>query len=412
MKKIYVFSLLMVLFFSINIFAAERAGYIMSVMGNKDGSVQRLDDENAVSGTSLIKKDVINFGDILLSKGVMVKIILDHYDDDPLIMMKSNTKIRIEKKGNKYKKGGITNFFGKLFFKGNGKDHRGFKIITSNAIAGVEGTEFEVEYNPDKKETIIRVFHGLIEAILKKFLPGLNSGKRKQMLHAGDTATITSRGFGDILKKGPEKLNNIQIEERRNRWAVEEDVIDEEEIGENYETDGDLNVIIKFTCHNIDDDGTYPMPLNANILFENCLKLNDRDLTYRGRGIRLTKLEHGASYNMKISSACYSYDYVLDVDKSKKEVIIDYNAIALDIKIPGVVVNAADILKKDFIVRINGKKMVPSYRGLNIKDPNVLYFDTEHGKITISLYLPDLDYADPLTLNLEYIGKLDIKERK
>ena len=121
-------------------------GYIMTIMGSKDGTIERLKSAKDQSGEKLKKGAVIYNDDILITHNVMVKIILDYYQDNPLVVMKSNTKIRLEKKV-KYKKGGLMAFFGKLFFKGNGKDHRGFKIVTSNAIAGIEDSMWEDHLN-------------------------------------------------------------------------------------------------------------------------------------------------------------------------------------------------------------------------------------------------------------------------
>ncbi|MBW2605288.1 MAG: FecR domain-containing protein [Deltaproteobacteria bacterium] len=137
------------------------AGYIMSIMGSKAGKIIRLKTASNQSGEELKKGDIIYFGDVLKTHDVMVKIILNHYPDNPLVVLKANTKVRIEKKG-KYNKGGIFSFFGKLLFKGSGKDHQGFKIVTSNAIAGFEGTEFETAYDPNTSKTTVSVFEGTV----------------------------------------------------------------------------------------------------------------------------------------------------------------------------------------------------------------------------------------------------------
>ncbi len=189
--------LLIVAFFSTNIFALQKAGNIMSIMGGKDGTVERLAKESATKGKILKEDDIIYFGDILITKDVMVKIVLTHYDDKPMVVMKSGTKIRLEKK-KKYKKGGLFSFFGKLFFKGNGKDHRGFKIITSNAIAGIEGTKLSVVNNNGK--TRISVYEGLVS------VKSSESSKQKKLLRAGDTIVCGLDG----VPASPQKITSFE----------------------------------------------------------------------------------------------------------------------------------------------------------------------------------------------------------
>jgi len=92
----------------------------------------------------------------------MVKVILTHYEDSPLVVLKRNTKIRLEKR-EETDKGGIFAFFGKLFFKGDGRDHRGFNIVTSNAAFGCEGTEFDLGYDESEKSTTINLYEGRVK---------------------------------------------------------------------------------------------------------------------------------------------------------------------------------------------------------------------------------------------------------
>ncbi len=394
----------------INIFAQE-AGKIMSILGSNDGSVQLLANEKAQSGKVLKEKDIIHFGDVLIAKDVMVKIILTHYDDEPLVVMKPNTKIRLEKK-EKYKKGGIFAFFGKLFFKGNGTDHRGFKIVTSNAIAGIEGTEFELEYDPKKKKTVIKVIHGIIEALLRKGFPGLKQTSSKKMLSAGDTATITNKGFGAVFEKDRKKLNDAEIKGIRDEWAINAKAINEkEEIQENFKTDGNVRVLLKLVCE--DENGvTSLLPVKARILFENSWNLNGKKLKYTKTGVWLYKLVDGASYALSIRVNGVDYDVDIDIDKSRKEEIIKYRVASIKLELPNDLVNSYQIFKKDFLINIDGNKCVSSYRGLNITDPDVLYFDTKGRKVLISFYMPFVDYIEPVTMELEYTGSIDVKEKK
>ncbi|MFK5959108.1 MAG: DNRLRE domain-containing protein [Lutibacter sp.] len=135
-------------------------GYIMTIMGSENGTIERMKSVKDITGEKLKKGDVIYENDILLSRNVMVKVSM-YYPDNPFVMMKYNTKIKFTKRAYN-KPGGIINFFGKLFFKGSGTDHRGFKIVTSNAITGCEGTEFETTYNPETGETSVSVFEGIV----------------------------------------------------------------------------------------------------------------------------------------------------------------------------------------------------------------------------------------------------------
>ncbi len=141
---------------------SKYAGYIMAIMGKKDGSIQRLEHVNDKKGKKLKKGDKVYFDDILVANDVMVKIILDSYEDEPLVMMKANTKVQIEYV-KREPKGGIRSFLvfmGKLFFRDQGVDKDGYRIILSNAAVGVEGTMFDVEYNQELKKTTINLFEG------------------------------------------------------------------------------------------------------------------------------------------------------------------------------------------------------------------------------------------------------------
>ncbi len=173
-----------------------KMGYIMAIIGSKDGTIERLKSLKDQSGEKLKKGDVIYEDDILITNDVMVKVILDYYPDKPLIMIKPNTKIRLEKKV-KYKKGGITAFFGKLLFAGYGKNHKGFKIIVSNAIVGCEGTEFEVNYDKNTGKTTVTVYEGLVN------FSCLNSNIRPMKVSAGITASLDKNCVPSLNQTDP-----------------------------------------------------------------------------------------------------------------------------------------------------------------------------------------------------------------
>lgn len=134
----------------------EYAGYIQAIIGN--GKVYRLKNTNDPYGTELKYGDKLYFSDILVSKNAMAKIILDSYRDEPVIMVKSDTKIQLIPKQKK-PKGGIFTFFGKLFFEGYGR----IEIVTSNAAIGVEGTSFDVEFDSNSEKSTVSVFEGKVE---------------------------------------------------------------------------------------------------------------------------------------------------------------------------------------------------------------------------------------------------------
>lgn len=241
MKNLFCIIIVM-LFCSVNVLASEKAGFIMDILGDKGATVERLPDEKALKGIPLTKDSVINFGDILLSRKAMVKIILDHYQDRPMVILKADTKIRLEKK-EKNEKGGIFGFFGKIFFKGEGKDHRGFKIVTSNAIAGVEGTEFSVEI--EGKKTKISVFEGLVRA------SGKSGAGKSVLLKAGNMVSIGEDGVPGTTRsiKSTEKwleLFKAEVPEVKPVEVKTEEVIDvvEKKVEKSVEgkpVKGDLN---------------------------------------------------------------------------------------------------------------------------------------------------------------------------
>ncbi len=211
------------------------AGYIMTIMGDKDGKIV-----NETTGRTLKKGDVIYFNDILITHNVMVKMILN-YPDRPLVVMKSNTKIRLEER-EKRQKGGIFNFFGNLFFSDHGKDHNGYKIVTSNAIAGCEDgpwpgeylpiyrkrnsiknsnrSSYEVEYNKQTNKTTVTVWKGVVSLKCKN-----NNNAPPIMVNAGMQATMDNDCNHTLSALGPN--NNTPA---KAGWDVnvKPDVIDDQ----------------------------------------------------------------------------------------------------------------------------------------------------------------------------------------
>ena len=157
----------------------EPLGYIRAIIG--EGGIYRLKDAKDPIGMKLKKGDKLYVGDILQTDDAYVKAILDSYEDKPLVIIKGFTRLKLIKR--KTEKGGILAFFGKLFFKGFGRDHEGPVIMTSNAIAGcsdsgpgsdsgigfrrslpeLADTMFDVDYNPDEKTTRISLYEGKLK---------------------------------------------------------------------------------------------------------------------------------------------------------------------------------------------------------------------------------------------------------
>ena len=134
-------------------------GYVMAVFKvDKGGKAV-----NEKTGKTVQKGDAIYANDIIKATNCMVKIILKEPGDPVgrLNMMKANTKVKFLRHEPR-EKPSILLFFGKLFFKREQYDHKGYKIITSNCAAGVEGTVFETAYDLNLGMTTVSVFEGTV----------------------------------------------------------------------------------------------------------------------------------------------------------------------------------------------------------------------------------------------------------
>jgi len=162
-----------------------KVGYIQAIMINGGSSLI-----DGTTGKKFKKNDPIYVDQIIyVPEGVMAKVILTAYKDKPILILRPNTKLQFLKPQQKdqsvLKK--LSLFFGRLFFRGDGEDHKGIHLLTVNAILGCEGTQFEMAYNPSTKMTSISVLEGLVTMTCKKGnLPKtyIKAGQ-KGMLYAG-----------------------------------------------------------------------------------------------------------------------------------------------------------------------------------------------------------------------------------
>jgi len=163
----------------------SKVGYIQAIMISGGGSLI-----DGTTGKKFKKNDPIYVDQTIYApEGVMAKVILTAYKDKPILILRPNTKIQFLKPQQKdqsvLKK--LSLFFGRLFFRGDGEDHKGIHLLTVNAILGCEGTQFEMAYNPSTQMTSISVLEGLVTMTCKKGnLPKtyIKAGQ-KGMLYAG-----------------------------------------------------------------------------------------------------------------------------------------------------------------------------------------------------------------------------------
>ncbi|MFH0879995.1 MAG: DNRLRE domain-containing protein [Lentisphaerota bacterium] len=140
----------------------EAGGVIMMTLGGHDGTIL-----NEGTGKLLRQGDFVFDGDILSVNKCMVKLALlssEKKDGFVQIVLKPDTRVQFLP--SRPKREGIVDFvlhFGKLLFSGNEKyDRHGYRIITSNAHTGCEGTEFETAYDPVTGKTTVSVFEGVV----------------------------------------------------------------------------------------------------------------------------------------------------------------------------------------------------------------------------------------------------------
>ncbi len=188
------------------------AGFIQAIIGK--GKICRWSGGKEVE---LKTGDKLYHDDIIISKdNALAKIILDNFEDKPLIMLKAGTKIQLIESP-KTKKTGIFSYFGKLLFKGNGSDHHGFQIRTSNCITAVAGTMVDFEYNQTNETTTVNLFEGQLNVECSQGLakPFLMSGKMQLIMKSNCEFTLseltdlnnTPQKFGWPVKDDPEIID-------------------------------------------------------------------------------------------------------------------------------------------------------------------------------------------------------------
>lgn len=183
MKKMLAFSMTLVLSFTSIAFAAEKKGIVEKV--NNRVEIKTASSWHKLkAGINVFVGDSIRTG---LRSTAEIK-----YDDDTRTRIGSRSNIVVTDRK-------ITINKGYIWGKVDKHKTKGLKIVTSNAIASIVGTEFFVEVNDDKSTTIT-VLEGEISVSPKD----KHKKDQKTAVKAGTFATIDEAGnvkeSGDLNK--------------------------------------------------------------------------------------------------------------------------------------------------------------------------------------------------------------------
>ncbi len=294
MKRIS-FSVLLLAILTVTCIAQE-VGYVLTKTG--PGKISCVRNSKKVE---LKEKDKVKFDDeISTDAGVKAELVLDVYDDNPQIIIKPGSKIKLKAVKNKPKKSSIFLRLGRLFFSGSGKSHHGFKVETYNSVAGIEGTKFEVEYLEEKKITNLNVFEGLVKVQKKvndKVVSPILPGGKPLFLNAGEGVQI--KGF--TMNKSGSVMKGDEIEKEILKWNPTAMVeIDKE----NLVTDGEHKLYIRF-LHN----EKTPLPVAVRVYLNGCTKLNGEEMVYSPVANKRFVLENLEEGEYKLKFLCCGYDY-------------------------------------------------------------------------------------------------------
>jgi len=162
--------------------AGHQVGYVQAIISNGGYLV----DET--THIKLNNNDPLYAHQVVSVKGdAMAKVVLTGYKDKPIFIIKSNTRIKLlepqEKDVSISQQ--VFLFFGKLFFRGDGVDHKGVRLETVNSILGCEGTQFEMVYDPSAEMTEVSVLEGLVTLRCKNgdLAPAYLSSGQKGVLY-------------------------------------------------------------------------------------------------------------------------------------------------------------------------------------------------------------------------------------
>jgi len=105
--------------------------------------------------------DGVNYGDMLrTSKNEEANI--SFYSQKTVVILNKNTRVKIKNKTPNSKKWGISLIAGRLWNLFKGKKKNGYLVETFNSVTSVEGTEFEVAYDPVSGTTSLSVEEGVV----------------------------------------------------------------------------------------------------------------------------------------------------------------------------------------------------------------------------------------------------------
>ncbi|MCK5684829.1 FecR domain-containing protein [bacterium] len=374
MKKILIISMICTMF--ISQLWPVTSGKVMNITGDKKLFMKKNREEKGIPlkiGMSVELNYFIQSG-----KNTEAEILLTYEEMNTTVKIRKNSLIKIVSRINKKKKKGVFLVFGRLWSLFKGKKKSGYAVETFNAVAGVEGTEFEVAYNENLKQTILKVNSGKVRFSGKKgVLPGLPPQVKhlvKDQIGIAEKIKVLrilkkeeSKEYNRIEKE-MESLDENEILTVDNNYEEESElVLQSSEIRNELECDGDMTLVLKFLKkENFHEKNFVPLDCVAKVWINDCNYYNGKELIYKaGQHIKISNLSRNDLYEVTV--LCGGIQHSFEIDLSSVRTKLHIHKVKFAVKQFGFQDKETkenfwgSKIKNKFKININSQKMKFAY---------------------------------------------------
>lgn len=391
MKKFIL--LWLIWFVSAGILLPESIGKVIRVTGRKELYSQRGKDEKQFR---ISEGAAVSFGDFIVTgKETTARLQLNIKQGNAEIEVKENSKVRLVEKIKKTEASGVFLVFGRLWNLFKSKNHTGYAVETYNSVAGVEGTEFEVAYDPDTKITELQVISGKVQFTAKSGFSkvGTPLPEKKLLVEAGKTAEVTS--FGKVSVKDLKKTGTKLPEKNKLKG------FDPPPPDADMDAAGTHTLYLALYAKNAEVPMTHPVKIWIN----GCSTIGGEPFRTSGNGIYVIPgLEPDCEYTVTIrTSGCNFTDQITTGNLDDSRVTINFWRIYFRVRLQdlqGVKGDEYDMLKNPngfrFFIRDHEVMLNRDFVPVN---PDMMQFT---GPYELEFYYPEKE--QPLNFSIEIKG--------
>lgn len=390
------------LFYSLTILsAAEEAGYLSSVSGKPSITCTR----NKIQQELKVNDQILEGDTLRTVKGQKAIIKLTVYSDQPKVFMGPESEITFRAVQENPEKSSILMRIGKLFFKGAGDSHRGFRIETYNSVAGVEGTSFDIAYFTDKNLTTVNVYEGTVK------LQKLSDGKVVSPILPGALPLILKEGEsgqveGVKMTKISGKMDPEAIKTGLSSWVMAEETNSGEK-KHDLVTNGSFSVPLVFKTS---EQFPIPVPVSVRVYINGAKTLNGQELVYNASENTRVVLENLEEDTYRLSLVCCGFTHetqlAVPLASGEEAFQINYRKNTVNMDIKGLNRHSSNgfdrIYKEEFVVSVNSVPVPVLNESDNVsQNPEAIRY-TMTGKLYF--YTPDEPEVYPVRLKFRYRG--------